>query len=165
MTRTLFAWPRHWFKRALKRKRYAYCGFLESEEALDRFLTTFFNQSLPKAEWGHTAHVAMAASLLYGSDVETVLPRVRQALRTYIEALGGRNDDECGYHETLTVFWLKAISAKLRELRPASRLEAARDAVAAFGEARKLHTRYYSQDLNSDLAARRGWVEPDLRAI
>jgi len=109
MTRTLFAWPRHWFKRALKRKRYAYCGFLESEEALDRFLTTFFNQSLPKAEWGHTAHVAMAASLLYGSDVETVLPRVRQALRTYIEALGGRNDDECGYHETLTVFWLKAI--------------------------------------------------------
>jgi hypothetical protein len=140
--------------------------FLISEEALDRFLARFFDHSLPKAEWNHAAHVAMAAYVLYDSDVATALPKVRKAIRAYIEASGGRNTENNGYHETLTVFWLKVVSAKLRELQATSRLDAVRGAVAAYGEARRLHTLYYSQDLHAaDTVARQQWVEPDLRPI
>jgi len=141
------------------------CGFLASEEALERFFAAFFDFSLPRAEWSHGAHVALAAYLLYDSDVPTVLPKVRQALSTYIEACGGRNADDTGYHETLTVFWLKVISRKVREEWFDSRLEAVRSMVAVYGEARELATQYYSYDLKSDTLSRKQWVEPDLRLI
>jgi hypothetical protein len=140
--------------------------FLASEEALDHFMHSFFDHSLPKAEWNHAGHVAMAAYLLYDSDVDAALPKVRKAIRTYIEATGGRNTASNGYHETLTVFWMRVVAAKLRELQAASRLEAVRGVVAAYGEARRLHTLYYSHDLHAaDAVARRQWVEPDLRQI
>ena len=140
--------------------------FLASEETLDRYLGRFFDHSLPKAEWNHAGHVAMAAYVLYDSDVEAALPKLREAIRAFIEASGGKNTASSGYHETLTVFWLKVVAAKMRELQAASRLDAVRGVVAAYGEARRLHTLYYSHDLHAaDTVARRQWVEPDLRPI
>jgi len=141
------------------------CAFLASESTLDRFLSDFFEHSLPKAEWNHAAHVALGAALLFHSNVTAALPKVREGLWTYIEATGGKNADDCGYHETLTVFWLKVIFARLQKLRSMSRLDAVREVVAEYGEQRKLHTEYYSGDLNCNVAARRNWVIPDLRRI
>jgi hypothetical protein len=140
-------------------------GFLFSGETLEKFLAAFFDRSLPKAEWTHAAHIALAAYVLYDADIETVLPRVRTAIRGYNEAVGGKNTDTSGYHETLTVFWLKVVAEKLEQLRPGSRLDAARGAVAAYGEARTLSALYYSTDIVNDALARREWVEPDLLVL
>ena len=140
--------------------------YLATEVTLDHFMNRFFDHSLPKAEWNHAGHVAMAAYLLYDSNVDTALPKVRKAIRAYIEATGGRNTESNGYHETLTVFWMTVVSAKLRELQAVSRLQAVRGVVGAYGEARRLHTLYYSHDLHAaDAVARLQWVEPDLRQI
>jgi hypothetical protein len=140
-------------------------GALDSEEKLEEFLDVFFCRALPKAEWTHAAHVTLAASLLYDADVKTVLPRVRQAIRSHNEAVGTENSDSSGYHETLTIFWLRVVADKLKEEKAASRLDAVRSAVAAFGEERALHTLYYSTDVVKDSVARREWVEPDLRRL
>jgi hypothetical protein len=138
---------------------------LVSEEALDCFLSAFFDHSLPKAEWTHAAHVALAAYLLYSEDVAVVLPKVRQAIRTYNEAVGGSNTESSGYHETLTVFWLKVVSKKLQELNAETRFDAVRGAVTAYGEKRALHAEYYSSDIVRDSVARRQWIEPDLQPL
>lgn len=140
-------------------------GILASESTLDQFLDGFFGLTLPKSEWNHAAHVAMAAALLFHSNVTAELPRVRRGLWQYIEATGGRNGDDCGYHETLTVFWLKVIFSRMKKLRKLSRIDAVRAVVAEYGEQRKLHADYYSQDLNCNVTARRTWVEPDRRLV
>ena len=51
--------------------------------------------------------------------------------------------------------------AHLRAATPATRLDAVRSAVAAFGAARSLHTQHYSFDVVADRNARANWVPPD----
>jgi hypothetical protein len=134
-------------------------------ETLDTFLRGFEEGTLPKSEWTHGAHVAAAASYLFVSQnfsISTVLPLMRHRISNYNLAVGGANTPTSGYHETLTRFWLLIVSRHLREDPPASRLEAARNAVAAFGEERSLHTRYYSADIVKDTAARQTWRVPDV---
>jgi hypothetical protein len=138
---------------------------LATSETLDIFLRGFEEGTLPKSEWTHGAHVAAAASYLFVSQnfsIAPVLPLMRARISNYNLAVGGANTPTSGYHETLTHFWLLIVSRHLREDPPASRLEAARNAVSAFGEERSLHIRYYSGDVVKDTAARQTWRAPDL---
>ena len=138
---------------------------LVSEQSLDRFLEAFFSHTLPKAQWTHAAHVTLAACLLHESDVPSVLPVVRTAISSYNISVGTENSATSGYHETLTVFWLKVVAQSLRSSPAASRLHAVRSVVAAFGEQRALHRHYYSTDIVNNTAARQAWVEPDLQPL
>ena len=138
---------------------------LSSDEAFDRFLAGFEAGTLPKAEWTHGAHIAVGASYLFGSGVVSVLPLMRYRISAYNVAAGGANTETSGYHETLTRFWLNIIAAFLHRSAPASRLEAARLAVAEFGQRRSLHTHYYSGNVVTDNFARREWRAPDLQPL
>jgi hypothetical protein len=140
-------------------------GVLASEESLDRFLHAFFHHTLPKPQWTHAAHVTLAACLLHKADVPSVLPIVRNAIRSYNVSVGTQNTDTSGYHETLTVFWLRVVAQSLGQSPSASRLEAVRNVVAAHGVERTLHRHYYSTDLVTCTGARRSWVEPDLKPL
>jgi len=138
---------------------------LSTPEALEAFLCGFEQGTLPKSEWTHGAHVAAAACYLLTStnfSIASILPLMRQRISAYNLAVGGANTPTSGYHETLTRFWLLIVSRHLRENPPSTRLDAARQAVTAFGEERSLHTRYYSGDVVKDTAARQSWHPPDL---
>ena len=129
------------------------------------FLRGFEQGTLAKSEWTHGAHVATAAYYLFDSGFENVLPLMRARIRAFNESVGGANTTTSGYHETHTHFWLLTVVDLLHQCQPASRLEAARQAVAVFGEARTLHTLYYSGDVVKDTAARQQWREPDLLPV
>jgi hypothetical protein len=90
---------------------------------------------------------------------------MRTRIRAYNVASGVANTETSGYHETLTHFWLLIVAEFLRQRRPESPLAAAQQAVATFGEARALHTLYYSGDVVKDSAARLAWRAPDLLPI
>src|SRR5213076_1032724 len=104
----------------------AQSGFLDSEGTIDLFVDAFFHHTLSRAQWTHAAHVTLAAALLYSAEVATVLPRVRNAIQSYNEAVGTMNTDNSGYHETLTVFWLRVVAQRLDRLPASSRLDAVR---------------------------------------
>ena len=135
---------------------------LTTSETFEDFLRGFEQGTLPKPEWTHGAHVAAAASYLFDSNVEAVLPQMRARISAYNVAVGGANTPTSGYHETLTHFWLLVVAELLRQREPVSRLDAARQAVAVFAEARTLHSLYYSGDVVNDTAARFTWRPPDL---
>jgi hypothetical protein len=139
--------------------------FLTSEESLDEFLHAFFHHTLPKAQWTHAAHVTVAACLLHKGEVPSVLPVVRNAICSYNLSVGTQNTDTSGYHETLTIFWLRVVAQSLRQSPSASRLHAVRSIVGAYGDERSLHRLYYSRDIVTCSAARRAWVEPDLKPL
>jgi hypothetical protein len=138
---------------------------LATPEALESFLRGFEECTLHKSEWTHGAHVAAAGAYLYDSpdfNITPVLPLVRDRIRAFNLSVGGANTATSGYHETLTHFWLFIVAKHLRSNLPVSRLDAARKAVAAFGEQRTLHAQYYSGDVVKDTAARQSWRTPDL---
>src|SRR5450755_10755 len=64
--------------------------------------------SLPRAEWTHAAHFAAALWLMrYRPDLDAAraMPGL---IRAYNESVGRVNDDNGGYHETITQASLRA---------------------------------------------------------
>ena len=139
---------------------------LENESSLDRFLEGFEAGTLTKAEWTHAAHVTMAAcySLRY-SEAEA-LKQARDRIRHLNGCLGTQNTADSGYHETLTVFWLRLVRGWLgTHARELPRLEAVRRCVEQFGRSTGIWRDYYTYDVVKCREARREWREPDREVV
>jgi len=133
-----------------------------SVAALESFLAAWRDGTLPHCQWTHSAHVIVAACMVFDHAREDALRKIREGIRHYNECVGTPNSDHSGYHETLTRFWTDTIAEFLAACRPASRLAAAQLAVEEFGAQRDLFRRYYSFDVVKDVRARREWVPPDV---
>ena len=136
------------------------------DAAIEQVALAMLDRSLPKEAWTHAAHFATSLWLWRHRPDFAATGGIGPAIRAYNEAVGGVNSDEAGYHETITV----------------ASMAAARRFMAGFGEDVPLHEilaalvasplgrtdwllAYWSRDRLFSVAARRGWVEPDLMAL
>lgn len=125
----------------------------------------FLDRSLPKPEWTHAAHFAVTLWLLRhrpALDLDVNLPAL---IRAFNEATGTANTDTGGYHETITRASLAAIRARLAS-SPTLSLTETLDAllVLPLGDSNWLLD-YWSQARLFSVAARHGWVTPDLKNL
>src|ERR1700722_5671853 len=83
-----------------------------SDAELERIGRGLLDRSLPKIEWTHAAHFAVALWLLQQPEMqaERDMPGL---IRGYNEATGVPNTDPGGYHETITLGSLRAARAWL----------------------------------------------------
>jgi flavin reductase (DIM6/NTAB) family NADH-FMN oxidoreductase RutF len=150
--------PLVYWRRGIHTLRPRY-GFLESREVFEGFVATWEATSLPKIDWTHAAHVAVATCYAHRFGDEA-FERMRAGILRYNKASGTVESSSSGYHETLTRFWsiivAKATSGFSDPYKAACRT------VAELGEDRDLHTLYYSFDVVRNSEARRRWVPPDL---
>jgi hypothetical protein len=141
-------------------------SLLESDTALQRFVDAWKSGRLPKVQWTHAAHVAMAAYFAFDHAVEATFAIMKAGILHHNTSVGTPNTEDNGYHETLTRFWAGEIDAFVRSGRFCSRLEAVRAAVEEFGSVRDRFRHFYSFDVVRDRRARREWVAPDrIRSI
>lgn len=136
--------------------------WLASAEAFQAFVAGWETGTLPKPEWTHAAHVAVGAcyAVRHGA---AALDRTRDGIKRYNAAVGTANTETSGYHETLTRFWAEVLAVEVAG--QADEWQAAKRAVARYGEDRDLHGLYYGFDVVRSVEARRGWVAPDLAAL
>jgi hypothetical protein len=134
------------------------------DSEIDRIARGVIDCSLPKAEWTHAAHFAAAFWLLRRPDVDA-LRDMPGLIRAYNSATGVANTDSSGYHETITMASLRAARAWLAA-RPNARLHHALNELLAsdYGRSDWLLA-HWSKPLLFSVAARRGWVEPDLKPL
>jgi len=137
-------------------------ALLGSERQLQRFVEEWKAGKLPKAQWTHAAHVAMAAYFAFDHAAEATFAIMKAGILHHNTSVGTPNTEDNGYHETLTRFWSSEIGEFVRAGRYTSRWEAVRAAVSAFGADRERFRRFYSFDVVRDRRARREWVAPDL---
>ena len=110
--------------------------------------------------------MAVAGCYLIAYPDEEVAGRMRRGIRHYNQCTGTVNSDHSGYHETLTLFWLAIVAARLRELADGvPRIDAVRMLVTELGPQRDLFREYYSFDVVNSVEARRAWIAPDLKAL
>ena len=141
-------------------------AFLESEETLNEFLVCFETGTWPKAAWNHAAHVAVAGCYLIECSEQDVSNRVRRGICHYNDCTGTINSDHSGYHETLTLFWLAIVKARLGEVPDGlSRAEVIRLLITELAPKRDLYREYYSFDVVRFVEARHTWIEPDLKVL
>jgi len=133
---------------------------------IDELRTQFENKTLPKEEWTHNAHFAVAFVYIDNyKTIENSLSKIRVSIKDYNIAIGTENNENSGYHETLTIFWLTVVfeycALKNRSNTNATYLEFIQTSFAN----PKFPLHFYSKELLFTKAARLNWVEPDLRPI
>lgn len=121
--------------------------------------------TLPREAWTHEAHLAACLWLLVERPDIDVDARIAGIIRRYNESVGGVNDDTQGYHDSITRAFVAGVRLFLSETT-ATGLAARVNAllVSPMG-ARDWPLRFYSRELLFSVAARRGFVEPDLMPL
>lgn len=136
-----------------------------TEDQIDAFLRAFEGCTLPKSEWTHAAHLLTGACFVHQMGRDAALRKMRECVRRYNESVGGKNTSTSGYHETITVMWIRLLDG-LRQEHPAmDRASFAALAVQRFVARRDIFREYYSFDLVASTEARLEWVEPNLKRL
>lgn len=134
------------------------------DSEIDHIGRGLIDRSLPKNDWTHAAHFAAAFWLLRHPDMDAArdMPGL---IRAYNEASGVRNTDTSGYHETITLGSLRAARSWLAARPQAPLHEALNELLAGeYGRSDWLLA-HWSKALLFSVAARRAWVEPDLKPL
>lgn len=127
------------------------------DQELAEAVRKFESCRLSPAEFTHRAHLIVALWYLSHFPAEEAAARMREGLRRFIE-----HHSATGYHETITLFWLKIVRRFLDERVNAQALsDVANELLEKFGDS-KLLSEYYSRELIASTEARSVWVEPDL---
>jgi len=123
-------------------------------------------RTLPREEWTHEAHLAATTYLLLKRpdiDLDAQLPGI---IRGYNESVGGVNTDTEGYHETITRAFLHGVRLFLAEADLDEPLhELVNELLLSPMGRRDWPLRFYSRDRLFSVAARRGFVAPDVAAL
>ena len=138
--------------------------FRTSEEMFE-LLRRFEDCTLPRGEWTHAAHLTVALWHLLQFDWPEAVARVRTRIKCYNAAHGILTTPTGGYHETLTIFWLRTVRAYLDAERNEARalVHLANELAATHDKGLPLS--YYTRDRLFSPEARAGWVEPDLKPL
>jgi hypothetical protein len=132
---------------------------------LDDLVARFRARTLSKHEWTHLAHLAVGTWHVHEHGPDQALELLRQGITRLNEAHGTVNGDNSGYHETVTRAYVRLLSEFIRThsgLAVADRVHAL--LVSPLAEKTALF-RYYSRNSLESVAARKGWVEPDLEPL
>jgi hypothetical protein len=119
--------------------------------------------TLPRQELTHAAHLTIALWYLIHLPAKEATVAIRMGLKRYLEANGVQTTPTSGYHETLTLFWICAVSFYLAAAgKDRSVLALANGLLRLLGN-KDLPLRYYTRERLMSPLARVSWVEPDVR--
>lgn len=131
----------------------------------DELAAAFLAGALPKSAWTHEAHLRVALWHVLRYGPAEALDRMRQGIRAYNQATGVVNSDTGGYHETITRFYVGMIETFVRQNDTGLSQDILADRLVAQAGDRELPLRFYSRARLDSVAARRHWVEPDVRPL
>lgn len=128
---------------------------------IEALVEGFNRRRLPLELWTHEAHLIVGLWFVTNYPLEEAIILMRRGIILYNEHVGIVNSRETGYHETLTVFWLKV----LKEFACQNKGRAIEDITGRLFESswssKKLPFEYYSRPLLFSIKARSIWVSPD----
>ena len=133
----------------------------KSDEEVFLLVRAFEERSLAKADWTHAAHLTVGLYYCLHASFGMAKNLMRDGIYWLNDAHGTPNTESSGYHETLTVFWMKTIDAFLAAGDRGKGLAALANELVADCDAR-LPLKYYSRELLFSPAARAAYVAPDL---
>ena len=134
--------------------------YFKDEAEISELVRAFETCEIHPAEFKHYQHLAVALWYLQHHPYEAASEKMRSGIQRLAAAYG-----KSGYHETITVFWLKVVHGFL--LKADSRatiFELASEVASEYGH-KNLIAEYYSEELLASVKAKNEWVEPDLKTL
>lgn len=133
-----------------------------SEEKILEVVRRFESCELPPADFNHREHMIVALCYLMREGDGAALARLRAGIGRYAAAHGV---SPTLYNETITVFWLRRVRAFVERAGEHHGLTELANRLAEECGGSRLVYEYYSKEVIDSESARRGWVEPDLKAL
>lgn len=130
----------------------------------DEFLRQFESGAWPAEDWHHRQHVKVAYLYLRSYPPNEAISRMRSGIRAYNAVHQVPDSLTSGYHETITLAWMRLVQAALRESGPAKNADAFVDMHSQLACKRTLLL-YYSRERIMSADAKRQFVEPDLAPL
>jgi len=132
------------------------------DKEIETLVASFEDASMARGVWKHAEHLVVA--LYYVNkydDIEKATKRMRKGLFNLLTE-GFKVDlmKEMPYHETLTVFWMRAVDEFSRSVHGSPMHGKANRLIEKFDKDYPL--RFYSRGFLFSDDARRRYVEPDL---
>ena len=118
--------------------------------------------TLARAEWTHEAHLAACLYLLAERLDVDIDAEIAGLISRFNESVGGVNDDQGGYHDTITRAYVAGVRLFLRDCAEASLAARVNALLLSPMGTREWPLRFYSRELLFSVPARRGFVEPDI---
>ena len=138
----------------------------ELPDPLRSIVEGFEKHSLPAHKWTHEAHLTTGLWYVYHEGYCVALCKIRSGIISYNLAMGGINDIESGYHETITLFWIWVLNNYVQHFGAGKTFEQlAEDFVNSPYAAKDYPFLFYSKALLLSGEARSHWVEPDLKQL
>ena len=125
------------------------------------FLKAFVDCTIPIAEWKHRSHLKVAYLFLGQHPFPEALDRVRESIKRYNAATNTPETLDRGYHETITVAWLKLVQFTLAEYGPAASADEFLEAQEHLLNRKALRF-FYSRENLVSWRAKAEFVAPDL---
>lgn len=123
---------------------------------------SFEERTLSKEQWTHAAHLTVGFYYSFYHPFGVARNLMRDGILWLNDTHGTLNNETSGYHETLTMFWLKTISGFLKYQKSDHSLAIlANKIIMAFNDS-ELPFAFYSRERLFSPLARFQYVEPDL---
>lgn len=136
----------------------------KTDDDVKRLVERFENCSVSANEWTHAAHLTAALwYCLREPDLAAATAKMRDGIFKLNAAHGTPNTPTRGYHETLTVFWMRTVSDFLGKIKNKGSLAETANAVVENCGDSGLPLRFYSRGALFSPAARAKYIEPDLK--
>lgn len=132
---------------------------------IETLIRGFEDGTLQRDRWTHRAHLVVASWYLICHPEEEAITRMREGIMAYNSSQGVITTPESGYHETITLFWIRVLRTWLSQARlECSLVQLINGLAENFADGRRPF-RHYSKERLMSPEARAGWVEPDLSPL
>ena len=138
----------------VKKMRYA------SDSEIADVISAFEAATISRDDWKHAEHLTLALHYLNLYDLDAATEKMRSGIFNLLRAFEVDLAKEMPYHETMTIFWMRTVSAFNSANRDSTFLERANEVVDRFDKEYPL--RFYSRELLFSDKARAEFVEADI---
>ncbi|HZW11007.1 MAG TPA: hypothetical protein VFF69_13980 [Phycisphaerales bacterium] len=127
-------------------------------------IAAFEARAIPLGAWNHRAHLTIAYLYLREHGLAGAIERMRRGIQAFNAAAGVADTPTSGYHETLTVAWLRVIDTMMRIHGPGAGPDEFLESQPYLLN-RLLLRLFYSRPRIMSEEAKKAFVEPDLAPL
>jgi len=132
-------------------------NYFKDEAELSALVRAFETCTIHPEEFKHYQHLAVALWYVAHFPYHEASDKMRNGIQKLAAAYG-----KMGYHETITMFWLKMVRRFVAEAaRSQSKSSLANRLATRFDK--NVINEYYSAELLGSAKAKAEWVEPDIK--
>ena len=132
----------------------------QNVDEIRTLVSAFEACSFHPSEFRHAQHLVVALWYVWQLSPEEAVEKMTTGIRRLAETYG-----KMGYHETITLFWLRMVSYFAGEHRASDSLVETANALIDRCNDKDLIGQFYSAELLATDNAKAGWVEPDLKPL